>query len=99
MRAKTHSKTRFTVQVGLDVAHKFADRSEAAGPDDVLCQIGEEALDKVHPGRRGWREVGLEALMTAKPRLDLWMLVGGVVILDQMDVEVLGRLAIDLLQV
>ena len=42
--------------------------------------------------------MGLEALMTAKPRLDLWMLVGGVVILDQVDVEVFGRFAIDLLQ-
>ncbi len=36
--------------------------------------------------------------MTAKPRLDLWMLVGGVVILDQMDIEVLGRFVIDLLR-
>jgi hypothetical protein len=32
------------------MSYKFAHRGEAAGADNVLCQIGEKALDKVHPG-------------------------------------------------
>ena len=38
-------------QIGLDVTHQFAHRSEAAGADDVAGQVGEEALDEVEPGR------------------------------------------------
>ena len=36
--------------------------------------------------------------MALEPCLDLRVLMRGVVVLDQMDVEVLGRLAIDLLE-
>ena len=36
--------------------------------------------------------------MALEPGLDLRVLMRGVVVLDQMDVEVLGRLAIDLLE-
>ena len=86
------------VEIGLDVAHQLRHRAEAARTDHVCGQVGEEALDEVHPGRRGRREVGLEARMAGEPRLDLGMLVGGVVVLDQVDVETLGRLAVDLLQ-
>jgi len=42
--------------------------------------------------------MGLEPWMTGEPRFDLLVLVGGVVVLDQVDVEILGRLTIDLLQ-
>jgi hypothetical protein len=70
----------------LGIADEFVHRGKAAGPDYVFGQIGEEALDKVHPRRGGRREVRLEAPVALKPRLDLRMLMGGVVVLDQMDV-------------
>ena len=44
------------------------------------------------------REVRLEARVAGEPGLDLRMLMSGIVVLDQMDVEFLGRFAVDLLQ-
>lgn len=46
----------------------------------------------------GRYEVRMKAWVALKPCFDLRMLVSGVIILDQMNVEVLGRLAINLLQ-
>jgi len=54
-------------EIALDVAHQFIDRSKAAGADRVACQIGEEALDLIEPGRRGRREVHVEARVLRQP--------------------------------
>ena len=63
--------------------------------DAVLGDQAEEALDLVEPGSRGRGEVHMEARMALQPGLDLGMLVGGVVVGDQVHVEVLRRLGID----
>ena len=85
-------------EIGFDVTDEFTDGGEAAGADHVGGQIGKEAFDEVHPGRRCRREVRLEARVAGEPGLDLRMLMSGIVVLDQMDVEFLGRFAVDLLQ-
>ena len=48
-------------------------------------ELGEEALDGVEPGARGRREVEDEALMPGEPGANLRMLVGGVVVEDDVD--------------
>ena len=50
----------------------------------------EEAFDLVEPGGIGGREVNVPTRTAGEPSLDLGMLVGGVVVDDEMDVE-LGR--------
>ena len=63
--------------------------------DDFPGDLGEETLDLVQPGRRGRREVGMEPRVLFQPLFDLGMLVCGVVVDDQMDVERLGQLAFE----
>ena len=65
-------------------------RSEDAALEPALGQLGEEALDGVEPGGRGRREVEGEARMAAEPGADLGMLVGGVVVEDDVD-DLAGR--------
>ena len=71
---------------------------EAAGADHIARQVGEEAFDKIEPGRGGRREMHLEARPLVRPRAHLRMLVGGVIVGDQMQIDAARRLAIDLLE-
>ena len=50
-----------------------------------LDELGEEALDGVEPGARGRREVEGEARMAVEPGAHLRVLVGGVVVEDDVD--------------
>src|SRR5690348_12502994 len=49
------------------------------------CEFGEEALDGVEPGSGCGGEVEDEARMFLEPRHDIGMLVGGIVVDDDMD--------------
>src|SRR3712207_8539494 len=46
------------------------DALEGAAPDALAGDLGEEPLDQVEPGRRGRREMQVEARMLRQPRLD-----------------------------
>ena len=83
------------VEILLDGGLEFGNASEDAASDAVLSDQAEEALDLVEPGCRGGSEVHVEARMTFEPCLDRRVLVGGVVVGDQMHVEGFGRDAID----
>lgn len=76
--------------------------SATPGKDTALervgVQVAEESLDHVEPRSAGRREVHVEARMALEPGLDLRMLVGGVVVGDQMQVAPRRRFAIDLAQ-
>jgi len=58
---------------------------EHAPLEPTLGQLGEETLDGVEPGRRCWREVEGPAGMAGEPLSDLFMLVGAVVVENDMD--------------
>ena len=77
---------------------EFGDAAEDAPPDRVPGDVREEALDEVQPRGTGRREVNGEPAMAGQPSLDLGMLVCAVVVGDQMQRLVFGRLAVDLLQ-
>ncbi len=68
---------------------------EHAALEPLLCELGEETLDGVHPGRRGRREMEREARMPAEPLDHLGVLVGGVVVQDHVDQLARGHLALD----
>ena len=71
---------------------------EHAATDLIAGDQAEEAFDLAEPGGGCRSEVHMEARMFCQPRLDLGMLVGGVVVGDQMQVELLGRLGVDTAQ-
>ena len=70
------------IEVVLDGGFEFSDALEHATADAIAGDQAEEALDLVEPGAGGRREVHVEARMALEPRLDLGVLVSGVVVGD-----------------
>src|SRR3954471_9283408 len=55
------------------------------GVEDIALQstpvkFGEKTLDGVEPGARGWREMEDETRVAIEPGANVWMLVGGIVV-------------------
>lgn len=78
--------------VGVDVGEEavdggfeFLDGSEDAALEAPVGELGEEALNGVEPGSRCRREVEDEAGMAFEPRQDVGMLMGSVVVDDDVD--------------
>jgi hypothetical protein len=69
----------------IDGGLQVDDASEHAALEAPFGELGEEALDGVEPGARGRCEVEREAFMAIEPAADVWMLMGGVVVEDDVD--------------
>ena len=63
-----------------------------------FCEFGEEAFDGVEPRAGCWREVENKPLVAIEPAPDLWMLMGGVVVEDDVDGLVRRDLSVDHVQ-
>ena len=74
----------------LDAGDEVAGASEAATANRLLCDESEPAFNLVEPGSVGRREVDMEAGSLREPEAYLGVLVGGVIIHDQMGIEVCG---------
>ena len=59
-----------------------------------------ESLDLIDPGAAGWREVKVEPrpLLWLQPALDRFALVGAVVVQDQVDLLIGGKLLFQMVQ-
>ena len=84
--------------VRRDGSRQLRHATEASGPDALLRDVGEETLHEVHPGTRGGGEMHVEPGAPLQPCLHLGLLVRGVIVCNQMDIQVLGRLAVELLE-
>ena len=73
------------VEESVDGGLEIDDRPEDAALEASFGEFGEEALDGIEPGRRGWRVVEDEARMALEPGADLRMLVRGIVVEDDVD--------------
>ena len=68
---------------------------EDAAADGLVGELAEEDLDEVQPRARGRREVQVKARVFGQPGLHGGVLVDGVVIEDEMDLQPVGDLAVD----
>src|SRR5438552_12266808 len=71
------------------------DAGNDAAPELILGQVVEESFDHVEPTAAGGREVEMRALVARRPAQNRRVFVGGIVVDDQVELFVGGRLAID----
>jgi hypothetical protein len=81
-----------------NVCHQRSDAAKTARANHFTRDFAKEALDQVEPGRGGWGNVQMEGGMTLEPGDDLGMFVSGVVVADDMNIQLGGDLALDLTQ-
>ena len=94
---------RFRILVSMlnpfvDCGFEFRDVVENASPYTLSGDFGEEPLDEVDPGAGRRRKVQDEAFVSCQPALHGRCLVSGVVVEDQMQIEMGGGLAINFLE-
>ena len=82
-------------QVVVNGGFELGHGGEDATTDALLSDQPEEALDLIEPGGRGRGEVQVKAGVLGQPYLDVGMLVGGVVVEDEVKIEFLRRLPVD----
>jgi len=87
-----------TSDVILNRSDQFLHAMERAATQALLGQVAKPTFDQVEPGTGRGREVQVQARMNAQPVLDIRMLMGGVVIHDQVQVQAAGCLLVDALQ-
>ena len=81
-----------------DIGTEGGDTAIDSAQTLALCYEGEEALDLVESGGARPRRVHVPMRPLAKPVADQRCLMGGVVVHDQMDVEILGYVGFDLVK-
>ncbi len=86
------------VQKGVDRLLQFLNTTEDSAPNRFVCEFREESLDHIQPRRRGRCEVAVEPGMFGKPLFNLRRFMSLVVVQNQVDIQVLGRLTVDLAQ-
>ena len=82
-------------EVVLDRGDQVGDAVEDAAADRLVGELAEPALDEVEPRARGRGEVQVEARVLGKPGVDVGVLVGAVVVDDQVQLELAGELAVE----
>ena len=84
--------------ISRDLFDEFFHAGEGTAPDSFLGDEPEPAFDLVEPGRIGGREMDVISGPSGEPASDLRGLVGGVVVDDEMNVEIFGHIGIDVTQ-
>src|ERR1700704_1988347 len=86
------------VNISLDRSYQISDRLKDAASNLLVRQIAKPTLNHVEPGAGSWHKVHMESRMAFEPRFDLGMLVGRVIVHDQMQVQRGRGLAINQFQ-
>lgn len=80
---------------GKDVVFQCGCGAVNASADAVIGDEGEEALDLIDPGCSGWRVVDMPARALEEPVSDQRRFVGGIVVHDDVNVEIERDLGLD----
>src|SRR5258708_23344139 len=83
------------VEIVHDGLLQFIDALEDAAADAPSGDLGKEALDHVEPRAGSGREVQVKARMPLEPALYRGGLVGGIIVDDEMQVEIGQRALVD----
>jgi len=83
------------VEVLLDGGFELGHTLEDTASDSIDSDAAEEALDLVEPRCRRRGEVHVETWMPLKPSLHLGVLVGGVIVSDEVQIQPLWAVAVD----
>ncbi len=84
-----------SLDILLNRRDELRDAAEDPTPNPLVCHLTEETFHKVEPRTAGWGEMHMETAMAREPPLDLRMLVGGIIIRDQVQGFVLGDLLVE----
>ena len=79
------------IDCGLEIYERVEDAPFKPSP----CEFGEEPFNGVEPGGGCWREMEYEPFVAVEPSPDLRVLMGGVVIEDDMNGFVGWNLGVD----
>jgi hypothetical protein len=90
--------TFLMVQILFDGGDQLRHAAKAAAADTYVGDFAEPPLHQAQPGTRSRDEVLLEPWMLPEPRLHAWVLVGRVVVHDDMQREFGRSLDVDLLE-
>lgn len=70
--------------VGFNGTDQLRDSGKYASAQALAGQVAEEAFNHIQPRCGGGGEMNVEMRVFLQPLLDLWVLVGGVIVTDQM---------------
>src|SRR3972149_11707600 len=84
--------------VGANRGDESRHAAEGSATDPFACDLGKEALDEVQPRGPGGGGVEVKSWMLDHPRRHGRMLVGAVIVQDEMDVSPAGGWPLDLVQ-
>ena len=87
-----------TFQVVFDGSDQFRDALETAAANPLVGNLSKPTLDQIQPRTRRRDEVDVESGMAAHPGFDPRVLVGCVIVHDQMQIEIGRRLGVDLVE-
>src|SRR5271156_5359197 len=84
--------------VVVDLVHQFTHAAEGAAPDRLLSDEREPALDLVEPAGVGGSVMDVVARPAREPGFDLGVFVGAVVVGNQVDLELGGDAAVEMIE-
>src|SRR5665213_524711 len=79
----------------LDRLNQLVDIAECAPANSFFADLAEPSLDQVQPRTAGGREVYMESPMPLQPLLYVGMLMGRIVVHDQVQIQLGWRLLVD----
>ena len=83
------------VNIGFDSSDQVADRSKHPTPNALVGEIAKPTFDHVKPRTASRHKMQMESGMAFEPRFDFGMLMSGVIVHDQMQVQVRRSLLIN----
>ena len=86
------------IEEAEDVGDQGSDAVKASRADDFGGDFAKEAFHQIEPGGRGGNEMEVKTGMTLEPGADFGVLVGRVVVADDVKLELGSDLLIDLAQ-
>ena len=86
------------IEEAEDVGDQGSDAAKASRADDFGGDFAKEAFHQIEPGGRGGNEMDVKTGMTLEPGGDFGVLVGRIVVANDVKLQLRGDLLIDLAQ-